>query len=403
MTDVIVVGAGVAGLAAAYELGRAGKKVEILEARDRPGGRILTEHVPGAPPLELGAEFIHGRPRATLAITKRARLAVARADGEHWMWSAGKLRKGDARMERATAAYGNVEPPDRPIRDVLRERLHGEDLRQGLGYAEAFYAADPARASALSIGVMVDDSSVAGGDRLNRLADGYAGLVDHMVRRLADHPVRLRLSTPVKAIRWRRGWVSVDGLEARQLVITVPLPLLGQLRFAPKLRARPWEALEQGNVVKVVLRFRRDSWVGRGRWMFLHSRLAFASFWRVGPVGATTLVAWAAGRKADAMRGFSHAQRVTRALNTLARLLDVSAARLRAELDGASSVDWAEDPWARGAYAVVPVGKLPAQRALSEPVDDTLFFAGEHTHVERSGSVHGAIESGVRAAKQVLG
>src|SRR6476469_6059989 len=95
--DVLVLGAGVAGLAAAQELSQAGLRVIVLEARDRVGGRIFTQHVPGYPlPIELGAEFIHGRPPASFALVEQAGLLVYEINGDRWLGRGSRLTRSDA-------------------------------------------------------------------------------------------------------------------------------------------------------------------------------------------------------------------------------------------------------------------------------------------------------------------
>src|SRR5689334_18064689 len=95
--DVLVLGAGVAGLAAAQELSQAGLRVIVIEARDRLGGRIFTRHVAGHPlPIELGAEFIHGRPPESFALVEQAGLLVYEISGERWLAQDGQLTSRDA-------------------------------------------------------------------------------------------------------------------------------------------------------------------------------------------------------------------------------------------------------------------------------------------------------------------
>src|SRR5215212_2158175 len=95
--DVLVLGAGVAGLAAAQELSQAGLRVIVIEARDRIGGRVFTQHVPGHPlPIELGAEFIHGRPPESLALVEQAGLLVYEINGDGWLAQDGQLASSDA-------------------------------------------------------------------------------------------------------------------------------------------------------------------------------------------------------------------------------------------------------------------------------------------------------------------
>ena len=114
------------------------------------------------------------------------------------------------------------------------------------------------------------------------------------------------------------------------------------------------------------------------------------------------LTGWAGGPLAQELSALAPDARRVRALDSLGRLFGLPRARLEELLDDEISHDWQADPFARGGYAVTPVGGLVAGRMFARPVADTLFFAGEHTHTDQAGTVHGAIETGERAAQDCL-
>ena len=114
------------------------------------------------------------------------------------------------------------------------------------------------------------------------------------------------------------------------------------------------------------------------------------------------LTAWAGGPKADALAGLAEGDLVARAVDALARMLGRPRRTVASQLRSWKTHDWRSDPWSRGAYASVAAGGTAAQRALSRPVDGTLFFAGEATEPKETGTVSGALASGARAARQVL-
>src|SRR6187549_1593352 len=104
--DVLVLGAGAAGLAAAHELSQAGMRVIVIEARDRIGGRIFTQHVPGHPlPIELGAEFIHGRPPESFALAEQSGLLVYEINGDRWLAQDSQLAPSNAVWDQANQLF----------------------------------------------------------------------------------------------------------------------------------------------------------------------------------------------------------------------------------------------------------------------------------------------------------
>ena len=212
-------------------------------------------------------------------------------------------------------------------------------------------------------------------------------------------------------------------VHARAALVTVPLAVLqsaagtpGAVRFAPRLPRWKREAigaLAMGNVVKVVVRLRAPfgagvlASVGRNA-SFLHvPGAAVPTWWGFGPHPPRCLVGWVAGPNADAFAGrhggpVRGEARIDAALAGLARALGVAAAELRAAVEDARVFDWAEDPYARGAYSWVPVGGVDAPAALAAPVEDRLYFAGEATDTAGDpGTVHGALASGARAAGEI--
>ncbi len=190
--------------------------------------------------------------------------------------------------------------------------------------------------------------------------------------------------------------------------MTVPTSILrdGGLGFVPPLpeKRRAAAALPMGPLVKVLLRFRRAPWAGSGRrrLVFLHVPGApVPVFWTLAPLEAPLLVGWAGGPDAARLAGRREADVVRAALASVGRGLGTPRAALEDRLDGAAVVDWTADPFARGGFAVFPVGSAGAQEALARSVEGTLFFAGEATAGGHAGTVDGALRSGERAAREV--
>jgi monoamine oxidase len=289
--------------------------------------------------------------------------------------------------------------------------------------AEGFDAADTARASARAL-VEEWTGDVIGSSPQARPREGYEALLAALMARLQGERLRLLLQATVESVRWSRGSVEVAGefcgapfaLSAARALITLPLGVLqqppgeaGAVHFSPELAVKraALEGLASGPIIKLLLRFATSFWetLHEGRYRdagFFHVPDApFATFWTPAPARAPLLVAWAGGPRALRLAsGASPAQLVRKALASLEKLfgkeLDVTA-----ELRGYYYHDWQQDPFARGAYSYVTVGASAARAGLAQPIEDTLFFAGEATDAEE-GTVTGALQSGVRAAREVL-
>ncbi|MGZ6080573.1 MAG: flavin monoamine oxidase family protein [Myxococcaceae bacterium] len=435
--DVVVVGAGAAGLAAAEVLVRAGRHVRVLEARPRIGGRVDTRRLPGWPaPVELGAEFVQGKARTLLARARKLRLAVRPTGQRHLTLEDGRLVDAKPRLEAALAHVAALHG-DVPVDDALDAQVNAGELDVGeralaRHYVEGYYAADASRASAEGIGLLERASRALNADETARIEGGYLGILEGILAAVQKRaPDALRLSTVVVEVRWAAGRVSVHArkstglvlapLQARAAIVTVPLGVLrappgasGAIRFAPRVHdvERAAAALTAGPLLKMLLRFREPFWLS-GTPTAHHARLRgfgyahlpggpVPTWWTTAPVESGVLTGWAGGPVAQELSALAPDVRRARALESLERLFGTPRPRLEELLDDEVLHDWQADPFARGGYAVIPVGGLGASRMLARPVADTLFFAGEHTHDEQAGTVHGAIETGERAAEACL-
>jgi monoamine oxidase len=436
--DVIVVGAGAAGLQAASRLVGARLRVIVLEARPRAGGRIDTRRLPGWPaPVEAGAEFVHGRPPNLMRALAAAGAHLGTHPQRHER--ARRARVGASRNAwlQAQAVLDDLPDEDVAVLDVLRRpefarRLSPEARAMVIGFVEGYNASDATRVSARSLVEQSEATEAEGGDATARVRDGYDLLVRHLAAPVArGGSGALRLATVVTAVRWGGDGVVVSAhgalggpashLRARAALITLPLgvlqaapPAAGAVRFVPPLPRTKRSAiarLAMGNVVKVVLRLREP--VGFGALAALGRDMSFVhlgdapvpTWWVPRPFPPTMLVGWVAGRRADrfAARFRTAETRLRAALAGLAHALGLDAATVTAGVEDARVFDWGNDPWSRGAYSWIPVGGLDAPAALAAPVAGRLFFAGEATDlIGDPGTVHGAMTTGTRAASEII-
>jgi len=419
--EVLIIGAGAAGLACARTLTRAGVPVTILEARQRLGGRLHTLTDPLSPvPVELGAEFVHGRPPEIWQAVETGRLAAIEMGGEFHRLVDGELQAhGDdeddadplvALLPEMTAA------PEQSFAQFVANSRASEEVRQAAtGYVEGFEAA---RADTISIRGLVEMEQAAGridGDRIFRLAHGYGALAEWLWAGVDSELARVYLGAVVERIGWRRGRVeagsSVGEFSAPRAVVTLPLGVLeaGAVAFAPEPAALRdgLAAAAMGHAIRMVLRFRRPVWEDREELAnagFLFSTESwFPTWWTSLPLRTPVLTGWMAGTRAESAREWDEARRLTVALGSLSRLLQTSASTLAGELEAWHTHDWSADPFSRGAYSYPRVGGTEAHRRFGEPVEDTLYFAGEAANADgHSGTVHGAIATGVHAARRIL-
>ena len=223
--------------------------------------------------------------------------------------------------------------------------------------------------------------------------------------------------TAAYSVKWKAGKVVVktrhvlgeeETFNAKRVVIALPLGVLQantvKIDPMPQVLQNAVTRLQVGPIVKVLLRFRVPFWESSraADFTFMHAvDQPVPVWWRVKPFDSTVLVGWAAGPNAAKLTGKPEEVILRAALASLEKAFH--RGRLSADVDASKVIDWPQDPFARGGYMVVPVGQQQTQHALAQSVEQTLFFAGEHTNdAGHAGTVHGAIRTGVRAAQQVL-
>ncbi len=425
--DVIVIGAGAAGLAAAAELGRAGRSVLVVEARDRIGGRMWTRLEPGlSAPIELGAEFIHGDSPDVAALLRRAGSAAADTSGEHWSLIDGRLQRRTesllGEIRAALEAADVLSQPDVSLEAFLAgaegRKLPEQARAMARAFVSGFDAADPRLVSLHSVaqewrsGGMLDSSQ-------SRPLAGYRAALRALSAAFDGSRVRLQLQTVVSAVRWSDRSVAIEGLRlgqpfratARKAIVTVPLGVLqapanapGAIGFIPPLDAKQpaLARLLSGPVLKVVLHFARPFWEGLdgGRYAdasFFHAPgNAFPTLWTALPVRAPLLNAWVGGPSAGRLCELTDAEIIRHALDCVSAVFPGNGG---SELQAAYVHNWASDPYARGAYSYEAAGAGNAREVLATPLSGALFFAGEATDTSgEATTVTGALRSGARAA-----
>lgn len=417
MLDAIVIGAGAAGLAAAADLRAGGRDIAILEARDRAGGRCHSiEHAASPLPLELGAEFVHGTAEETTRLAARAGVPVCDITGEHWQARDGRITRLKGFWQRVGRVMSRLPGPgddDISFGDFLRTRPGGRTLARertlARAFVQGFHAADIERVSARALAESGNPGEDESASRHARTVGGYTKLLAPLLREVSDV---VHFGDPVRRITWRRGHVRVDTngdtYEARAVIITLPLGVLQSgdvvIDPLPPSMQRALAGLATGSVVRVTLlfddRFREQVQIPRNA-SFLHTpHSPFNIWWTLHPLRAPVMVGWSGGPPATVLLREGNVEE--RAVQELARQLGITGRRMERMLAATFHHDWDADPFSRGAYSYAVVGGATASQRLARTVEGTLFLAGEATAGESSGTVEGALQSGQRAARQVL-
>jgi monoamine oxidase len=447
--DIAILGAGVAGLAAGRILAQSGRRIVVIEARQRIGGRIFTTHVcdgAGARdiPVELGAEFVHGLPPETWSLLREADLAAYEIDGVDLCSSGGPQQfhqpgeSGISVLERMLAWEATLTPGrDMSFAEYLGFIAIDPSARaRAVEYVEGFNAADSAVIGVRALAMQQRAEDEIESERLFHLRHGYDALPGFLAQQIERAGGTILLGTIGQRISWRRSAVSISGvhehgrpfsLTAERALICVPLGVLqaGGIEFAPAPGTILTHArrLAMGSVLRMTLVFRSRFWAGLDlphapaevragleRLSFLFTRGALPStWWTPMPDTAAMITGWVGGPRValiDSTPGTvaKAGALLERCLATLANTFGVSTASLRQQLLSWHCHDWQADPYAQGAYSYAPAGAIDASVKMTQPVEDTLYFAGEHTDTTGHwGTVHAAVRSGLRAAAQLQG
>jgi monoamine oxidase len=420
--EVLIIGAGMAGLTAARALAESGVSVLVLEAQDRIGGRIHTQHI-GTEAIELGAEFIHGRAPELWALIEEANLETYERNGAQICFDEDSGL--DACADEISSLFDPLEKlenftgPDLTFAEYLdREAIPAEDRYPTIGYVEGFNAADHRQISTASLGAQQKAEESIEGDRTYRLRNGYDQLPAYLAQRIAEYKGSIRLNTPVRELRWQPGHVEAitdtSTIAAQQAIITLPLGVLqsGSVAITPR-PANILEAasrLRMGNAVRFTLLFSEPFWkhlthpptIADLSFLFSFSQMP-PVWWTPHPEPSNTITGWVGGPRSAKLASLSSDDLAQQACASLAKIFSLEPTQIQSQLLSIHTHNWASDPYSLGAYSYVAAGGLDAPLQMTEPVASTLFFAGEHTDTTGHwGTVHAAMRSGLRAAAQIL-
>lgn len=434
--SALIIGAGLAGLSAAWHLHRAGWRTTVLEARDRVGGRVRTfrQGLARGHCAEAGAEFIESFHTRMVSLARTLGLTLTPVDsgpGQDWLAFAGRLGPTAetalwgadiaAEMHTVRQAWADLgqRVPD-PTRPHTAPEAAGLDAQSAADWLNALPISPPTRAlvqARLRAEFTVEPERLSLLDLARWGAFYYAdpraewqtfrvaGGNDQIPRALAAALPDVRLNSPVHAIvqdgRRVQAHTPHDTLAAEVAVLAVPLPAARAFTFQPPLPATHQAALHQlqyGVVTKVAVQCQAPVWEARGWNGNLSGDLPVSEVWNASAnqPGAALLMAYTAGQPGERFSALNAEDRTAHTLADLER----ACPGLSAQVQATRTLAWRNEPYTQGAYAAYAPGQVTAfWETLRQPAG-RLYFAGEHT-ADHQGYMEGAVESGERAAQAI--
>lgn len=422
--DTIIIGAGAAGLITAYELIKAGKKVTILEARNRIGGRCYTfSGQEFTQPIELGAEFIHGELPLTLKLLKEANINYEAVSGDNYQFKNGEIKASEFCMEHwedFEKALKEVQE-DQSLDQFLQQNFHEEKYvglcKSVIQFAAGYDTADPKRASLFSL--RDEWLSEHEEETQYRIPGGYVQLMDYLADQIKNLGGEIILNSAVKQVNWQTDFVEVITTDdtvftGKKLVLTVPLGILtlsgnetGAIHFAPDLPEQKAAAADMGfgAIIKILIEFSDPFWEEKGleNMQFLFSEEKIPTWWAQTPKKNNVLTGWLGGNPQDENQHSSDEAILQDAFKSLANILQVDASFIVQKLVSVKVYNWTADPFARGSYSYATLQTASALETLKTPVAQTIYFAGEALFEgEQLGTVEAALVSGLKVAEGII-
>lgn len=411
---VIVIGAGISGLAAAQKLKQKGFTVLVLEAQDKIGGRTCTDNSLGFA-FDKGASWIHGikkNPITSLAKDAGIESVVTDDDNVVVYDKNGKaytdeiLDEAEAEFQKAIKAVRNAGNTTESFKTVFN-RLYPNKLNDDLWkymlsvYLEFDTCGD---ITALSSSYFDDDEKFNGVDCI--AINGYDRLAQHLSKDLD-----IQLNTTVSAIDYSTNTIKVTSnsktLDADYVLVTVPLGVLQNniISFSPQLPTSKLQAIDRikmGTVNKFILVWSSVFWNDKLQYIGFtpSTKGKFNYFLNVHKYSANNaLMAFAFGDYAVATESMTDSQITSEIMDQLKAIYGANIPQPTNLL----RTQWFQNPYTFGAYSFAPVGASTDEfDRLADNINNKLFFAGEHTEREYRGTVHGAYLSGIREADKIF-
>lgn len=420
--DVIIIGAGAAGLIAAHDLSIAGKKVLVLEARDRVGGRAFTIIGNGfSSPIEAGAEFVHGKLPVTLSLLDKAGLEYHLMEGDAFTIKKGVLVQDEVFSNDWQTVMKKLKSlnTDMTIGNFLTQYFNKpkyNDTRQlVLQFVQGFDAADPEKVSAFSLRRewLNDDEQ-----HQYRIVKGYSALMQWLADECKLYKTDIKLSHAVRDISWNDTGAKVYCIDGKvftssKVLITIPLGVWQSdtaIIFDPALEFRQQAATQMGfgNVIKINIEFTEKIWETNSSHIMKNSGFIFSdalipTWWTQNPVNNFQLNGWLAGPPSMSFNHISAEDQREKVITCLAYIFNAERTFIEKSVKACVITNWADDIYAKGAYSYETLESSSAKKILFGPVANTLFFAGEaYYNGPYTGTVEAAFFSGRSVAEELV-
>jgi monoamine oxidase len=430
-TDVLIIGAGAAGLMAARTLAEAGQKVLVLEARDRTGGRIHTvKHTGLGEIAELGAEFIHGQLPVTLRLLKEAGISVLDAVGDMWRYEEGKFKQPheiapywDELMQKLSMVRKDLSLSEF-LAKYFADAKYADMREKVKNFAAGYDTADPDKASTLNMRAEMQSED---DEHQYRIEGGYGNLISYLEKEIRGNGGEIKLSSVAKMLEWQEGEVCIttsngDVYKAQKAVIALPVGVLkanknepAAITFEPAIpeTEKAIMQLGMGAVIKLLLNFKTLFWEEQAlkqgadeaikEMSYLFTDEAIPTYWTQTPAKSTLLTGWIGGPAAAELKHAEDDHILKLALQSLSNIFKLDVDELQEQLSDANVLNWTAEPFTLGSYSYAKVTTKQALKVLTRPVNNTIYFAGEAIYDgPETGTVEAALASGKKAAEMML-
>ncbi|MFP9114177.1 flavin monoamine oxidase family protein [Flavobacterium sp. RHBU_3] len=426
-TDVIIIGAGAAGLMAASLLSKSGKKVIVLEARNRIGGRIHTIMGDFSEVTELGAEFVHGNLPVTLQLLNEAGIGTTGVDFEMWHYRNNEFEQSyefiqgfEVFLERL-----NMLEHDMPIAHFMEQYFSGDAhalMRTQIeNYVAGYDTADSDIASAFALR---NEWNHENEDEQHRITGGYGVLMNYLASVCTDAGNEIFLNAVARTINHTNNGVEIvtttgDLYTAEKLIVALPLGVLqaseneeGAVLFNPPLpvQTQAFRNIGFGSVIKILLEFDTLFWENHiihsresdlSTMGFLFTDETIPTYWTQSPSRRPLLTGWLGGPPAFAIATMSNDDILDVTLKSLSAVFGIEI--VKGNLTACEVANWHTEPFTRGSYAYDIVESPQARKTLQQPVNNTIYFAGEYLYEGAAmGTVEAALTSGRDVAERLL-